>query len=236
MKKAKENKPGSGLVQKGETDKLVIARRKGESPGRALARVTLDPTTRHASLAGSFANQLFDDTQQSSIMENAAVLGDEVDRMSKGDMAMTSRILASQAMSLDALFTEMARRSGLHMGEYPQAMERYMRLALKAQSASRATLEALARLHQPREQTVKHVHVNQGGQAVVADQFHHHQRGAEENGKSDNQSHATAESGECATLPCPDPRRDGMPIASGEGKEEVPDARREKSRRTQGQP
>ncbi|OYU35259.1 MAG: hypothetical protein CFE35_09710 [Novosphingobium sp. PASSN1] len=43
---------------------------------------------------------------------------------------------------------------------------RYMRLALKAQAACRSTLEALARLHQPREQTVKHVHVSEGGQAV----------------------------------------------------------------------
>lgn len=40
----------------------------------------------------------------------------------------------------------------------------------------RATLEALAKLHQPREQTVKHVHVNEGGRAIVADQIHQHQR------------------------------------------------------------
>ena len=73
----------------------------------------------------------------------------------------------SQAISLDALFTEMARRSGNNMGRYPDAADRYMRLALKAQAACRATLEALTSLHQPREQTVKHVHVNEGGQAVV---------------------------------------------------------------------
>lgn len=60
----------------------------------------------------------------------------------------------------------------MNLGEYPQAMERYTRLALKAQGNCRATLEALAKLHQPREQTVKHVHVNEGGQAVVADHFH----------------------------------------------------------------
>ena len=89
-------------------------------------------------------------------------------------MTMATRILASQAISLDAMFTELARRSSVNMAEYPQAMERYMRLALEAQSASRSTLEALARLHQPREQTVRHVHVNDGGRAVIADRFHHH--------------------------------------------------------------
>ena len=92
-------------------------------------------------------------------------------------MTMATRILASQATSLDAMFTELARRASVNMAEYPQAMERYMRLAFKAQSASRSTLEALARLHQPREQTVRHVHVNDGGQAVIADQFHHHDAG-----------------------------------------------------------
>ena len=48
----------------------------------------------------------------------------------------------------------------------------------------------LARLHQPREQTVRHVHVSEGGQAVIADQFHHH-GGSGENAKSVKQSHAT---------------------------------------------
>lgn len=50
-------------------------------------------------------------------------------------------------------------------------------MAMKAQSNARTTIEALTKLHQPREQTVRHVHVNQGGQAVVADQFHHHAGG-----------------------------------------------------------
>lgn len=74
---------------------------------------------------------------------------------------------------------------------YPEAFERYMRLALKSQSACRATLDALVKIHQPREQTVRHVHVNDGGQAIVADQFHH-RTGERENGKSINQSDATS--------------------------------------------
>ncbi len=34
-------------------------------------------------------------------------------------------------------------------------------------------------LHQPREQTVKHVHVNECGQAIVADHIHQHTGGKE---------------------------------------------------------
>lgn len=76
------------------------------------------------------------------------------------------------SVTLESMLAELARRAANTMGEYINAAEHYGRLALKAQSNCRATLEALAKLHQPREQTVHHVPVNEGGQAVVADHFH----------------------------------------------------------------
>ena len=117
------------------------------------------------------------------------------DAAAKGELAFASRMLAAQAMTLDKIFTEMARRMALNMGEYLSASETYGRMAMKAQAQSRATLEALAKLHQPREQTVKHVHVNEGGQAVLADHFH---AGGQENAKSNKQSHAAGAAGERA--------------------------------------
>jgi hypothetical protein len=87
-------------------------------------------------------------------------------------------------------------------------------------------LEALAKLHQPREQTVRHVHVNDGGQAIVADHFHQHTRGMQ-NAEPVKQSRATGAAGTGTALPSQDPGRDGVPIASGEGAEAVPDARRD---------
>src|SRR3546814_3872668 len=60
----------------------------------------------------------------------------------------------------------------------------------------------------PREQTVKHVHVNEGGQAVVADHFHQH-TGDRENGKSVKQSDATGAAGTIAALPSSDPLGNG---------------------------
>ena len=96
-----------------------------------------------------------------------------------------------------------------------QSAERYGRLAFKAQSNCRATLEALAKLHQPREQTVKHVHVNEGGQAVVADQFHQH-TGGRENAKSNGQPHALESMGAASGQPLrsANPVREALPIAS----------------------
>ncbi len=223
--------PDSGLVAPGETGKLEVERRPDEKIGRTLARITLDPQTRNAMLAMSFGSQVFGDQLKPDIAESSAVLAEEIQRAINGDLSIASRIYTSQAVSLDALFTEMARRSGNNMGQYPDAADRYMRLALKAQSACRSTLEALARLHQPREQTVKHVHVNEGGQAVVADHFHQH-TGDRENGKSTEQPHATG-TGAAGSGPAMlrhDAQGNGLPIPGSQGRRAMPDARRQGKR------
>ena len=145
-----------------------------------------------------------------------------------GDLTLASQLLVSQAITLDAIFTDLARRAGINAHEYLDASERYMRLALKAQAGSRATLAELINVHQPREQTVRHVHVNEGGQAVIADQFHHH-TGGQENAKSIEQPHATG-TGAAGTGPAlsgPDPFGQPMPIPSRKGQGTVQDARRQ---------
>ena len=112
------------------------------------------------------------------------------------------------------------------MGEYIGATESYGRLALKAQANCRATLEALMKLHQPREQTVKHVHVNQGAQAVVVDHFH---TGGGENGENVKQSHATGAARACAALPSPDPEGNGVPVPRRQREKAMQNARRNES-------
>lgn len=208
---------------------LTVEQTTEETGAQAMARKVLDPGFRHAITASSFAGKVL-----GSSIEHPGLM-DYVDHLLKvggkaeaGDLAIASRLLASQAITLDAMFTELARRAALNMGEYVNASERYGRLALKAQSNCRTTLEALAKLHQPREQTVRHVHVNEGGQAIVADQFHNH-TGDAENGKSVEQSDATGTAGQRTALPCPDPQGNGVPIPGGEGQAAMQDARRHKS-------
>lgn len=217
-----------GLLPEGATAKLDVRLNEGENAGRAIARVTLDPQTRNANLAMAFGSTMFGDKLRPDIEQATAALAEEVRGAVGGDLSLSSRVLASQAIALDTIFTEMARRSCLNLGEYPEAAERYMRLALKAQASCRSTLEALGRLHQPREQTVRHVHVNEGGQAVIADQFHHH-TGGQEFGKAVKQSHAARKAGQRAALPCQDASRNGLPIPGGEREAAMQDARRDKS-------
>lgn len=211
---------------------LNATQRENESKFQAAARAILNPEFRHGQTAAQLYNaQLKDTGAAPGLGDYAASIQDAIDKAAKGDIAFASRTLAAQAITLDAIFTEMARRMALNMGEYLGATQTYARIAMKAQAGSRAAIEALAKLHQPREQTVRHVHVNEGGQAVIADQFHHHTGGGE-NGQSDEQPYATGtgQSGASPALPCPDPIRQAVPIPGGEGQSPVPDARRQGQR------
>jgi hypothetical protein len=205
---------------------LEVRPEPGETEGTAFARVALDPVARHANLATGMASPVFSDEEKPSIMASTEALQSIVAKAEAGDMRIASRLLASQAVTLDTMFTELARRSGSNFGHYPDAADRYMRLALRAQSNCRTTVEALAKLHQPREQTVRHVHVNEGGQAVVAEHFHNH-TGGKENVETVKQPHATRTAGQGPALPSQDAQGNGVPIACGEGTETVQDARRD---------
>lgn len=222
MAKAKNSASGKNTLE--------IEAKDGEDREERLAKIALGAGARHASIASSYAAGFFSDKHQTPIMASTAAIAVAMTAARNGDKAMPSDILSAQAVVLDTMFTELARRSAANIGQYIDAADRYMRLALRAQANCRATLEALAKLHQPREQTVKHVHVNQGGQAIVADQIHQH-AGGRKNGKTDEQSHATRAASESPALLGQDPQGHGMPIPSGERPEKVPDARRDQSRR-----
>jgi hypothetical protein len=49
-----------------------------------------------------------------------------------GDLSAVEATLTAQAAALNAIFSELARRAALNMGEYLPATETYLRLALKA--------------------------------------------------------------------------------------------------------
>ncbi|WP_428681098.1 hypothetical protein [Sphingopyxis sp.] len=194
---------------------MTVQANEGESEAETMARVMVAPFMRHGIVAKGLTDKMAGKPPGDPQFDHFAnVIKTKAELASKGDTTLASQLLTAQALSLDAMFTELARRATLNFGDYPLAAERYARLAFKAQANCRASLEALAKLHQPREQTVRHVHVNEGGQAVIADEIHHH-GGKVENEKFGKQSHATGTTGEGAALPCTDASGNGVPIASG---------------------
>ena len=70
-----------------------------------------------------------------------------------GDMQGVETMLTAQAIALNTMFSELARRAAINMGEHLGATETYMRMALKAQTQCRATLETLAEVKNPRVTT-----------------------------------------------------------------------------------
>jgi hypothetical protein len=228
---ANREKPNGGMKP---NNALTVEQSRDETGAQAMARRLLEPHFRHALSASSYANKaLASNIEGPGIMDFVDHVQTATGKAEAGDLAMASRLLASQAITLDAMFTELARRAALNMGEYINAAESYGRLALRAQSNCRATLEALAKLHQPREQTVRHVHVNEGGQAVIADQFHSH-TGGQKNGGSDEQSHGASAraAGVSPALLGADTCGNGVPIPSRERPEAVPNARRDEPGRS----
>lgn len=212
-------------------NKLVIEQIEDEPPAVAVARKLLEPELRNAMSASLFANKVLGDAIQSpGIMDCVKHTLSLTEHAVAGDLTIVSRTLVSQAMTLDSMFTEFARRAAINMGDFPQAAERYGRLAMKAQTNCRTTLDALTKLHQPSEQTVKHVHVNEGAQAVVADQFHAHNYPGPENGNFSDQPHRQGSSG--SALLGQDPAGNGVPVPSREGEEAMPVARRRERKRS----
>lgn len=86
--------------------------------------------------------------------------GDEV---VAGDMGRMERMLTHQAITLNTMFNTLAKRSSSQ--EYMKQMETYLRLALKAQSQARATVEALALLKNP-QPYIRQANIAQGNQQV----------------------------------------------------------------------
>lgn len=197
----------------------------GEDHADAVARLFTVPFLRHGIVTHGIVQKMVGDLPGQPDMANfGQAIRDASDRTGKGELTLASELLTAQALTLDSMFTEYARRATMNMGDYPLAMDRFAKLALKAQANCRASLEALARLHQPREQTVRHVHVNEGGQAVIADQIHHH-KGTGENGKTVKQSHAPGAADHRAPMLGADSDGGGVPIPGSEGQAAMQDAR-----------
>lgn len=60
-------------------------------------------------------------------------------------MARMSEMLMAQALSLDAMFGELAGHAANNLGTWPRTAESFTRLALRAQANCRASLEAMVK-------------------------------------------------------------------------------------------
>ena len=77
----------------------------------------------------------------------------QTDAMRAGDTGDVEAMLFNQSVTLQAMFTTLSRRAAVNVGEHMGAVDTYLRLALKAQSQCRSTLETLSEIKNPRPAT-----------------------------------------------------------------------------------
>lgn len=149
--------------KKDDPKALRVERQPTEAPADALAHTALRPTVQ-AALTLMEYNKGFGEMSISTLVDD---LGKQCKLASDGDLARTEALLIAQAHTLDAIFNNLSRRAALNMGEYMNAAEAYMRLALKAQTQCRATLETLATIKNPQSVAfVRQANIAHGPQQV----------------------------------------------------------------------
>ena len=199
---------------------LTIERRDGKTDEQLLTELAMSPMVRNTLTAKSYAHPSFagDPPQLEAAIKALTTMCEEV---RDGNLEKLTDMLAAQAITLDTIFTEYSRRSLLNAGQYIAAAESYANMASKAQANCRATVEAIAKIKRGGKQTVKVVHVHEGGQAVVAETIN--QGGA--GGKTIKRPHAKDVDAPLAAVSGPDQARDGVPVP-GDAERKVPVTRR----------
>ena len=91
----------------------------------------------------------------------------QCERLEENNVSLVESMLLTQANTLDAMFNSFACRAQQNVGHHLNAVESYARLALKAQAQSRATLQTLAEIKNPRPVAfVKQANIAHGPQQV----------------------------------------------------------------------
>ena len=157
-------KPAPAPEPTPKSRQLEIIGRPGTTEDRMLADLVAEGQATNASTALRFVQA---DHGELSLTDMVRALHTHGEAINRGDLSAAERMLNSQAVALNAIFAEMARRAALNMGTHLGAAETYMRLALKAQSQSRATVETLAAIKNPPVVFARQANINNGGQQQV---------------------------------------------------------------------
>lgn len=154
---------GAVAVPKEQVSQLPVRVKEGESLDEATARLVLEPTVGGAILTNAYRPYGLE----------AIPLGRLIDHLAEQSAAVNGAnpkrqeaMLLAQAHSLDAIFTRLAMQASNHVGHSADMVDRYLRLALKAQSQCRTTLETLANIKNPPIVYARQANISQGHQQV----------------------------------------------------------------------
>lgn len=158
-----KTKPKEPATKRDPRTLEVQQKDKAQTREAMMAEIAYDPAARSLSGARGFIKGTMGDQP---LTESLDALMVQIREVRSGNMQSAEKTLVAQANTLDAIFNELARRAALNMGEYINATDTYLRLALKAQSQCWATLETLATIKNPPVIYAKQANISNGPQQV----------------------------------------------------------------------
>jgi hypothetical protein len=148
-------------TKKPNPSELRVPSKTEEEQAISLALMALRPTVQ-AAVAIADYDKAYGNLDLMALID---VLGEQASAVAKGDLKRGEAMLTAQAHTLDAIFSNLARRA--INAEYLDSFDRYLKLALRAQSQCRATWEALATIKNPPVMGyVRQANIAQGPQQV----------------------------------------------------------------------
>jgi hypothetical protein len=126
-----------------KSGQIPAAGKPDEDEGVVIARTVLRPTVQAAVTLKEYG-KAYGDLDLSALIDALTV---QTKAASGGDQGRAEAMLATQAHTLDAIFNNLARRA--INAEYMDNLDRYLKLALRAQSQCRATWETLSAMKNP---------------------------------------------------------------------------------------
>lgn len=129
-----------------KSNTLQVAAEPDKSREAQIAGVATAASVPAALVITQFSKGLISDVSLADVISS---LTEHAGKIKGGDLARIEAMLGGQAAALNTMFAELARRGAVNMGEYIGAAETYLKLALRAQSQCRATLETLATIKNP---------------------------------------------------------------------------------------
>ena len=142
---------------------IHVMAKKDQSKTEAVTETQLNSAYKSATVMEAFQENtdrdMFDFPSAMKILEKTA------QQIKSGDLSRIEEMLISQAFALEVIFTKTVR-TAIRQENLLQ-YEAHMRLGLKAQNQSRATLQALIQLKQPSQTAfIKQTNIAHGHQQV----------------------------------------------------------------------
>ena len=158
--------------ERGKTVRLLVRKKSGEAVEDACARAALTPE--YGAAGSIFQLNQVSSAKEADLTKLADRLEHQTQQIKDGDLGQADSMLSAHASTLDALFHNLLLRSAMNAGNNFDVGEKLMKLALKAQSQCRATLDSLASMKNPavhmRQTNIAHNQQINNGQKIEKSQ------------------------------------------------------------------